>query len=356
MSNLHWNGDSLQERPKPKRHMPLQNYGDYRRQLSQVIAGLGKNWSDALRSHPFTAVSTISTGYDSPAATAITREAGLETAITIARGRSGDVDDGSTIAQHLGVPIRVVSRQAWKDEIGAEPKFIASDAKGEDIYFAGAAELLKGRVLMTGYGGTRVWGVKPALNEDYQRGDQSGLSHCEARLHLGYIHLPIPFLVADHTAELRRISSMPDMIAWHVEGDYNCPIARRIVEEAGVPRSKFGMKKQAASVLLYDRQSFLSDASRVDFVAWYSTNIPTTSRWKFAVATSIQVAACRMLGVILCTARSLHHVSGLRLLARLANSSRLNELVSYQPMYRHLYPWALSKIQMQYKRPSEANR
>lgn len=109
MNNLHWDGQALHERLKPVQVVPLRNYEEYRNQLSQVIVGLSRNWSDSLRCHPFKAISTISTGYDSPAATVLAREAGLDLAITIARGRSGDVDDGSIIAQHLGVPIHVHS-------------------------------------------------------------------------------------------------------------------------------------------------------------------------------------------------------------------------------------------------------
>lgn len=354
LANLHWDGQTLIERPKPTTKYVLPNYQSYRDQLSRTIRAISENWADTRRRHPFGSVSSLSTGYDSPAATVLAIEAGLSDAITIRKGRSGDIDDGSTIARYLGVKIHIISRDAWREQPAAECTFIASDAKGEDVYFAGASEVLKQRVLMTGYGGTRVWGLKPQLCEDYQRGDQSGLSHCEPRLHYGYIHLPVPFLVAGQTADLRRISLSSEMQPWHVESSYNCPLARRIVEDAGVPRSAFGMQKKAASVLLFDRESFLTPKAHVEFKAWYAQNIRGFCAFRFACTQRTELTFCGILKVVLWGAAWLARVTDIGAIKRIANSSRLNELARFEPLYRHLFPWALERTQAEYT-PAPAN-
>src|SRR5258708_10810292 len=64
------------------------------------------------------------------------------------------------------------------------------------------------------------------------------------------------------------------MAPWDVGGSYTRPICRRILEEAGVPRELFGMDKKAASVLFFDRNSFLSEASRRDYEDWLAHNPP----------------------------------------------------------------------------------
>ncbi len=349
MKNLVWDGNRLHEVAKPRPRRELQNYSDYLEQVLDCLGKLGKNWQSPSRSVPFSPLSTISTGYDSPTATVLGRAAGLRETLSISSGRSGASDDGSEISRMLGLTPHVIGREDWRAMEYPEIPFLASDAKGEDVYFSGARELLERRVLLTGYGGTRVWGTKPNLCQEYQRGDQSGLSHTEARLHLGYLHIPVPMIVANQPGAMRRISASDEMQPWHVTGSYNCPIARRIVEDAGVKRRLFGMEKKAASVLLYDRQSFLTHRSLADFQTWLHQRSGGFQAHLNGCRDRLLAAACQLVRRGQQGATTLAGFAPSRQIGRIAKSSRLQELASYQPQFAYLFPWAVERAVRAYE-------
>ena len=69
----------------------------------------------------------------------------------------------------------------------------------------------------------------------------------EFRLYRGVFHCPVPFWGMRHLRELWEITASEAMQSWAVPGDYDRPIPRRIVEEAGVPRGAFGRRKKNTS-------------------------------------------------------------------------------------------------------------
>jgi hypothetical protein len=54
--------------------------------------------------------------------------------------------------------------------------------------------------------------------------------------------------------------------------DYNRPICRRIVEEAGVPRHLFGMQKKAVEPPLWREPLFLTPQTYQDYLDWLRKN------------------------------------------------------------------------------------
>ncbi len=351
MKNLVWCERGLVEKEKPSTCRKVNSFGEYRDRITCVMEQLGMNWSHRSRRLSYDAISTISTGYDSPTATVLGRIAGLRDTLSIVSGRSGAADDGSQISTALGLNPHAIGRDDWRKEPLVEVPFIASDAKGEDVYIAGARRLLGQRVLLTGYGGTRVWSVKRDLQLDHKRGDQSGLSHTEARLHYGYLHVPVPFVAACHPRDLREISASVEMRPWHVEGDYNCPIARRIVEEAGVDRELFGMEKKAASILLFDRDSFLSQQSLIDFLDWYREHHRGIRCVANACRHLAQRAPCRLADIGQQAALRLYEFLPFGVLNKVGRSSRLKEYADYQPLFGSLFPWAIDRITQTYASP-----
>src|SRR3989454_12367365 len=75
-------------------------------------------------------------------------------------------------------------------------------------------------------------------------------------------------------AETQRISRSREMAPWDVDAGYSRPICRRILETAGVPREAFGVRKQTASVLFFERGDFLSPPSLADFRSWLERHVP----------------------------------------------------------------------------------
>ena len=250
--NLQWHGEGLYEIEKPHQPRDFSSFIKYRDFLSVSLGKVLENMASEHRQHPLRMLGSLSSGYDSPAVTVLAKPYGLREAITFTQSRTGKQDDGSKIADLLGIQLFYVERDAWRTHELAEVPFIASDAKGEDVHFKGAEVHLKGCVLLTGFHGSQAWGKKPeSLTPVIARADQSGLSLTEYRLWAGFINLPIAFMGIRQIRELSAISNSPEMAPWDIPGDYSRPIARRIVETAGVPRELFGMSKKATSVLLF---------------------------------------------------------------------------------------------------------
>ncbi len=341
--NLRWTPDRLTEIDKP---LPVHDFSSFERYhdfMVTSLVALFENARDEERQGQFEPLSTISTGYDSPAVSALMAAAGGKETLSIRNARGGDADSGEQISLALGLQPYVVDRDAWRKRTLPEVSFLASDAKGEDVYFAGAHDQLCGRLLLTGYGGQHAWGKTDKEAYDFRRGDQSGLSHTENRLWAGYLHCPVPFLGGRQAADLRSISCSPAMAAWEVEGSYSFPIPRRIVEQQGVDRTWFGMSKKAASVLLFDRFGFLTENSLVDYEAWYKENFRGMRQFSDTLRNfSIRMGAETLhQGLVFCQKTS-PFVPGSSL-RRLGHSSRLNERARREPHFEHLFPWAMEE-------------
>ena len=336
--NLVWDGRALRERPKPAPRRDFGDFAAYRGFLEASLAGLAQNLSSSGRAVPLRMLGTISSGYDSPAVTVLAQPYGLQEAIAFEPSSSGAPDSGGAIAQALGVRLRRLARDAWRGpDAPAAPElpFLAADAKGEDVYFRGAEAHLARRVLVTGYHGDQMWSKRPrAPSADIVRGDQSGLSLSEYRLWAGFIHLPVPFLGVRQIGDVSALSRSAAMAPWDVPGAYSRPICRRIVETAGVPRDAFGVRKQTASVLFFERDDMLSPGSLADYGAWLREHAADWSARGLAAPTRSPSAAARLRAALARLAPP-----RLRNALGLAHGSRL---------FPHLFPWAVERAKARY--------
>ncbi len=225
------------------------------------------------------------------------------------------------------------------------------NAYGEEVHYAPLAKLLAGRVLFTGYHGDKAWAKDaPDLSPNVVRGDPTGLSLSEFRLRAGFMHCPVPFLGVRAIADLHRISLSAEMSPWDVPGDYSRPICRRIVEEAGVPRHLFGMEKQAASVVLWNRgEGFLPRDELERFEAWLREH---RDAWRVerAVTPFARRAKDRVVDAALRPVRGLLPLAdrhrGLDAIAQ--GLRRLDPAGRPDPLFDHLFPWALEEAQEAY--------
>jgi hypothetical protein len=69
------------------------------------------------------------------------------------------------------------------------------------------------------------------------------------------------------------------MRPWRVGGAYDRPIARRILEEAGIPRGTFGVSKTASAAIHLASPAALTPAGRADFEA-YRRAMPRAGWWR----------------------------------------------------------------------------
>jgi hypothetical protein len=267
--NLSWDGRTLTTTAKPGRGRDFSSFEKYEAFLDESMAALADNAASPAREHRYELLSTASSGYDSSTITVLAHRVGATRVLCFDQARRGLDDSGEPLARLLGMEPVVVPRSEWASAELPEPPFIAADSHGGDVFFRGAEALLRGKVLLTGFHGDKMWAKESkSADENIVRGDQSGLSLTEYRLSTGTIHCQISFWGVRQIADLHRISNAPDMKAWDVPGDYSRPICRRIVESAGVPREMFGREKKASWVLLLRNRSFLSKPSLADYLDW----------------------------------------------------------------------------------------
>ena len=250
------------------------DFAGYKAQLLEVIR------ATLAYSPRFTRLlSTCSSGYDSPACTALAKEVGVERALTVATGRGGKDDSGATPAKEMGVPVEVYERpgeglerfsERVKDwfidlesmsEAGGEDysEFVATFANHGDVFFKPFEGRLPGSVLLTGFHGA-IWDYMSHTGPWVRRGDTSGCGLNEYRLRVGFVHLPLPYVAARSARAIERLSQSAEMRPWNFGNPYNRPIPRRLGEEAGAARESFGIRKKAANVMVECRTETLADA------------------------------------------------------------------------------------------------
>lgn len=266
-------------------------YSQYVEVLLQQTSSVVANAADPGRGTRYRPLTTISSGYDSPACAVLARAAGCAEAITFAEaaepfGRQND--SGLQIGRILGLRTTELDPGAYKEVNDLpEVEFLAPGYGGDDVIFRSAEAILANSLLFTGYHGDRVWGRSKDRGSNIERGDPSGGSLLEFRLRTCFIVLPVPFIGCEHFEAIRGISNSAEMSPWSLqEAGYDRPIPRRLVEEAGVPRSYFGQIKKAAArparaADIEDPQidKYLSDVSLANFSAW-SENVPLfTGAW-----------------------------------------------------------------------------
>src|SRR5690606_3472199 len=166
------------------------------------------NAADPRRAFPFPLLGTISGGFDSPMVALLALEAADLREVFCFRRADGS-DSGEEIARILGIDVTYFGREDWRSAPDMpEVPFIAADAKGEDVFMHSAAEVVRGRALLTGhYGGiilNRNWSYP---NDQIERHDRSGTALPDWRLIAGCIHAAVFFLGARRGPHTLRIST-----------------------------------------------------------------------------------------------------------------------------------------------------
>jgi hypothetical protein len=272
--NLVWDGQSLRVEPRIDQAPKFNSFRQYSEYLEEHLRCLAKNASSTHREQPqFRLLTTLSTGYDSAAVSAVAARCGCRKALSFDSANNGLPDSGAEIAKALGLDLILVSRGAWRQRDRIDAPVFASGQIGA-VIFAGAEEHLRGTVLLTGFSGDTVWNLKHGgLGSEILRGDTSGLGLTEYRLWAGFLHCPLPFWGARHAAQIGAISNSEEMSNYVIHGtDYNRPICRRIVEEAGVGRDQFGREKKAAEPYAWYDREFMTPGSYQDYCEWVRLN------------------------------------------------------------------------------------
>lgn len=255
-----------QRRRKADVTVPLNSYADYHRYIIDTAGSCARNASASGRRSPHTLVATVSSGYDSTAAAAVGKAIGCNRAITVRSGRHGIVDTGRPAAEAMGLTCIERERiDPAQQTDRSEIEFLMSGSGGGDYPISAFTDVLENSLCLTGYLGDMVWDLHGQPNSTLARGDNIGVSLSEFRLRVGYFHLPVPFIAARRHADIQRISRGEEMRPWTIGGDYDRPIARRMIEETGVPRGLFAQSKKGMALIFSWGPMFLSPAVRQGF-------------------------------------------------------------------------------------------
>ena len=228
------------------------DFSAYRWYIKRQLALLAANAQAVQRTVKYPLLSTISSGYDSPTIAVLASELGCTEAVSLGKARAqfGHADDsGAEIAQHLGMAVSLYDRLAYLGHAKRyEAQFLSTGVGGEDIVFASFGSKLAGRCVLTGFLGDKVWGLDdPNLGLSLARADNGGGSLGEYRLDTDFIHVPCPYIGVLAQPSIQKISRSDEMQRWRIGGDYDRPIARRIIETAGIDRTAFGRDKKAVT-------------------------------------------------------------------------------------------------------------
>ena len=284
--------------------LPFTDFSDYETRLSQTLQTIKDNANSPLRQSTYGIITTISSGYDAACCAAIVKKIGCDTAVTFNAPESYATDSGEAIAEQLGYT-QVISKNAYEylmnDDL-LEAEFVSSGELGTGIVFTAFEEEFKDNIIVLGERGDYIWGKHETSNNDF-RFEQNifpATSIIEHRLRIGYMILPLPLYGAAQWESIRAITLSKEMAPYTIGGYYCRPIARKFLEDAGVPRDAFGVKKLGVGInYRFDNLSRLkqrmSPQSYNHFLNFYqehkrpiSKNIPNWGRflWGTRVAYS----------------------------------------------------------------------
>jgi hypothetical protein len=266
---------------------PPADYGDYVSFLAHTAEQVLANARDPGRRWAYRPVTSLSQGYDTTAVSALAAKAGCSEAVSFRKsnGISGYEDDsGSRIAPYLGLRITEYERTDYQKLPHSRDDEFYIEPGGIDRSLVLMEKQLVGSILLTGRFGEglwarerwRRWGLPGdsgnPLFEVPARQKIGGCAIGEFRLRTGFIDFPLICSGGLHAQAIRAITESAAMDPWSVGGAYDRPIARRIAEEAGVPRHLFGqIKKGGPRGRGRERRSWVG---RTAYLLWRKTYWP----------------------------------------------------------------------------------
>jgi hypothetical protein len=275
----------------------INSYNQYHDLLMETLFRLKTNYESKQRKCPMHTFVTLSSGYDSTAVASLVKNLGVETCYTAKRSntwipgwlsRTRAFDDGSRAAETLNLRrmyLDTAPRSISEDEL----YFLAPSRAEPELVFHSMAHHIEANcaaaVVFTGYHGDKVWDVnlkQKYINNHLIRGDVSGLNLSEIRLKSGFIHVAVPFILAQNVDSLVDISQSDEMIPWKLSTAYDRPIPRRIAEDTGVKREHFGMHKKAVISHYYFP---VNSRLRADYFAFLKNDYGISARFVYLYKT-----------------------------------------------------------------------
>ena len=259
-------------RLSPKRY--FRNFKQYREFVKKKTYQVCSNAMSNDRKFVFEPLTSISKGYDSSTTAVIANELGYKKAITLDVEVWNMDDCGAVIGEKLGMDVErikhIMSDQIENlnievsDDLAENSyEFIATVGSGDDITFLVFEPYIKDKIFISGVYGDIVWEKQSKLTSGLPKNGIVGKSTTEFRLRVGYFLLPLPSIGARFSAPIVKLSNSKETEGYSVGGSYDRPIPRKIIEDAGIPRSEFGTNKCATSPNILNRKEIFKTAVNV---------------------------------------------------------------------------------------------
>lgn len=337
-------GTDLEVVTKPKAVPGLPGaFSEYRATLAATVRRVVENATDTARRHPLRAITTLSTGFDSVASSVLGSEAGVRDAITFTmRGDHGD--SGTPMGKVLGLNVVEYDNNAWR-QLSSTPEieFSASASGTSSVPFAVFDDGWNNSLVLAGGLGDEVWDIGPGDWGDGfaqpNAGTWSMQGAQEYSLRAGVLMFFVPTVGAVHFKEIEAISTSDEMRPWRLDVEYDRPIPRRIIEEAGVPRGSFAVTKRASTAVFKDQ--LLGPETLADF----------TQFWRDALARQSFVRRLRYRAELAATLPVTNLIGGvlLKLNRYLGTRKRIRMWVRHQSLpdaFR--FHWAVTRLRDRY--------
>lgn len=233
---------------KEKKPTPpnFKNYNDYYSFLISKLKQIDYNFASKKREKVYAPIVFSSNGYDSAACAALGKEIGCKTAIVYESKKSRE-DTGKPIVENLGYETIIEKEELDYLKTNNTEEFVSNGELGTSIFFAASEPYLTGTYVLSGIHGDWVWDKHAKPNKEILRSFYPDTARKEFRLRVGFHFITIPFFAVQSHYDLHRISNSEEMKPWSVGTDYDRPIARRILEDRGVPRELFGIEKDGGA-------------------------------------------------------------------------------------------------------------
>lgn len=276
------NSKIIQQQMRDFGRAPM-SFDEYHKIMLDTTRHVFSNAADPARHVRYKPLASISTGYDSPATSVLSADAGCEDAFTFRRSNANDSsiyqdDNGQFIARQLGLNCEVHDRINLCDARPDLLKLHFQNPFGSIVSSMDqASDLLLNRIFVTGRHGEHFWSLDPARSLPWYQEPTARKTlvqnTLEFRLDRGYIDFHLPYTCGVFAPSLLKISRSDEMAAFRIGGNYDRPIPRRIVEQAGVSREQFGLEKKGGAEDIPALCTF-SEESKTDFNAFYETYVP----------------------------------------------------------------------------------
>lgn len=240
-NNLVLSRDGLSECEKPDRTPDVGTFLAYEDYLRRTAVNLGENARARERRFQIDMLVGLSSGYDSIATAVIARHAGCTNAASIRQSSSlwRGSDSGARFASLLGMQCKSYDhdKSGYRNEVaiwaaagreGGRNFSLFDYPKPLCLFFSG------------GYG-DNIWD-RNAGKIDEPRGGLNELL-CEFRLIEGIFVSVVPWWGIRRARQIQDINHQEDMKPWTLGTSYDRPVARRIIETAGIPRGSFALRK-----------------------------------------------------------------------------------------------------------------